>query len=378
MKKRLLYIAPQDLHKRTGGSLATLAYYNALLSLYGDCVDMMLPAEYDDGSYKNVIPVRSRSHFEAIISGSLHRYKLAVKNVLSERAQDYEACIVNGGLYAGDMMDMIHDYGIKIMVIHHNFEREYAMGNKDLFTFGGHTSYFVVKNERKAYLKADINCFLTKEDIGLFVRHYGESTAKTYLLGTFEPKDIELPQRNSHPNKVIAITGSMNSVQTMSGITDIHNNYYDVIREMCPDWNLIIAGRDPHQEVYNLQKENPDKIIVIPNPPQMDDVTSQAAIFLCPTNVGGGLKLRLMDGLRMGLPILVHKVSARGYDVFLEKPYFKVYDDRKSFTKGLTDLLTYCSSKHDNSVIQSDYLIFFSFHAGCDRMRKAIEMLKQI
>lgn len=375
--KKILYIAPHDIRKRTGGALATLAYYNALVALYGDNVDIMMPAEVCDGTIQNVIPVKSRPRIMALLSGSLHRYKNAVNTLLSEKARDYELCVINGGLYAGDMMDMIHSYGLKIIVIHHNFEREYAMDNKGLLTLGGRTSFFIVKNEKQAYQKADVNSFLTREDIELFNRHYGKSPAKTFLLGTFEPYDIELPQSMESHKKIIAITGSMNSVQTMCGISDIHNNYYDIIKDLCPDWNLVIAGRNPRQEVYNLQKENPDKIIVIPNPENMDEVTSQASIFLCPTNVGGGLKLRLMDGLRMGLPILVHKVSARGYNAFWDRPYFKIYDNRDSFKNGLNDLLKYCKDNYEPTVIQGDYLLSFSFQAGCSRMSEAMAVLME-
>lgn len=374
--KHILYIAPHDLNKRTGGALATLAYFNALVKLYGDKVDIMMPKEYDDGSFRNVIPVKSRSHIRAIISGCLHRYKVAVKQFLLKYANNYEACIINGGLYAGDMMDMIHSFGLLVMVIHHNFEREYAIDNKGLLTLGGCTSFFIVRNEKKAYQNADVNCFLTIEDINLFQEYYGQSSGKNYLLGVFEPREDDFPYNNHGASKAIVITGSMNSVQTMCGITDIHKNYYDIIREICPEWDLIIAGRDPRSQVYELQKENPDKIKVLPNPTSMDEITAQATMFLCPTNVGGGLKLRVMDGLRMGLPVLVHKVSARGYDSFVGKPYFKVYYDRVSFACGLRELKDYCANNNP-SVIQLDYYNSFSFNTGCSRMKRAMDLLLQ-
>ena len=84
---------------------------------------------------------------------------------------------------------------------------------------------------------------------------------------------------------------------------------------------------------------------------------------------------RLMDGLRMGLPILVHKVSARGYNAFWDRPYFKIYDNRDSFKNGLNDLLKYCKDNYEPTVIQGDYLLSFSFQAGCSRMSEAMAVL---
>lgn len=373
--RKILYIVHGNIKKRSGGCLAMLAYYNALISLYGDKVDIMMPAEADDGSFRNVIPVTARSHIKALLSGSLHRYKSAVRTHLKRHFEDYDLCIINGGVYAGDMMDMIHDFGLKIMVIHHNFEREYAMDNKDLLTFGGRTPFLIIRNESRAYRKADANCFLSKDDLLLFNNYYGVSSGKEHLIGVFEPFDKKLPYNSDQPQKVIAITGSMDTVQTMCGIKDIQENYYDIIRDLCPKWDLVIAGRNPCQEVYDLKALNPEYIKVIPNPPLIDNVTRPASIFLCPTNVGGGLKLRVMDGLRMGIPILVHKVSARGYDVFNEKAYFRVYENRKSFENALKDLIHYCEDGFSKEVIQNDYLIHFSFSSGCERMRHAIESL---
>lgn len=370
--KRILYIAPHNLRKRTGGSLATLAYYNALVYLNGEMVDMMMPAEFNDDTFINVIPVKKRSFFKVLLSGSLHRYKSAVNNYLMNHAKEYEMCIINGGLYAGDMMDFLHDCGLKIIVIHHNFEREYAMDNKSILTFGGLTPFLIIRNERRAYLKAEVNCFLTENDEKKFMQYYGLSSAKSYQIGVFEPYEVQLPTLSSRQKKNIVITGSMNSVQTMCGITDVHEHYYDIIRNLCPDWELVIAGRSPRHEVYNLQKENPNYIKVIPDPENMDEITAPASIFLCPTNVGGGLKLRVMDGLRMGLPVLVHRVSARGYDVFFSKPYFKIYDDRESFSKGLCELLEYISFGYERSKIQKDYLRYFSFKSGCDRIKSIV------
>ena len=371
--KKLLYLAHGNIKQRTGAGLAMLAYYNALIRNFGDKVDIMMPAEVDDGSFMNVVRVPARSHLKALLSGSLHRYKSPLRNYLKAHSRDYDMCVLNGGLYAGDMMDMIHSFGLKVMVIHHNFEREYAIDNKSILTLYGHTPYFIIKNERMAYLKADINCFLTCDDIDLFCQNYGYTSSPAHLLGVFEPDDVELPQITQKPQNIIVITGSMNSVQTMCGIVDIHTNYYDIIRELCPDWKLVIAGRNPKHEVYDLQKENPENIIVIPNPPVMDVVTNPASVFLCPTNVGGGLKLRVMDGLRMGLPVLVHKVSARGYEMFREKPYFRIYHDKDSFKRGLMDLMAYCKISFDKRRIQADYEKDFSFRIGCERMKRIIE-----
>ena len=49
--KQILFVATTNLQERNGGALATLAYYNAFRHLYGDMVDLALPAEFCQGNF---------------------------------------------------------------------------------------------------------------------------------------------------------------------------------------------------------------------------------------------------------------------------------------------------------------------------------------
>lgn len=370
--KRILFLAHVDINQKGGAGLATLAFYNAINSLYEGQVDLLLPAESAYSGTGKIIRVPSRNRLQAILSLSPHRYKGFLNKFLKENSSKYDVCVLNGGIYAGDMVDMIHRYGLKVMVIHHNFDREYYLDNKASITLHGRTGIVVEHLEKKAYTKADVNCFLTPQDQALFERFYGKSTKPSFVIQVFEPYTVKTEEPSKEIKNQIVVSGSLNTVQTITGINDIKENYYDIIRKICPQWELVLAGRNPGSVIYDFQKTNPDYIKIIPNPADMNDVTKNASIFLCPTNVGGGLKLRVMDGLRQGLPILVHSVSARGYDPFYDKEYFRIYNDKQSFYKGLSDLLELCHKGLDRAQIQREYYESFSFEAGRLRIQKAV------
>lgn len=373
--KKILYISPQDINKRYGGGLATRAYYDAVTRLFPGRVDLVMPEEYCKEKADNVIPAPSRSIVSVFASGSIHRYRSFVASHLEKHSSEYEICIINGGIYAGDMMDMIHGFGLKIMVIHHNFEREYQMDNRSLWTLRGHYAGLVVHFEKMAYRKADLNCFLTNADIELFETCYGKRD-DNYLLGVFEHADALTPNLGDvQCSSTMAISGSMNSVQTVKGILDFKNRYFSLVKQACPDLCVRIAGRSPSPEVLLFAQENDDRIKVVPNPENMDEAIKDCRIFLCPTNVGGGLKLRVMDGLRLGMPILVHEVSARGYDAFFQYPYFAVYNDEDSFAEGLKRLSSLCVDVELKKSVQQSYLSVFGFAAGVERMEKAVSIL---
>ena len=70
---------------------------------------------------------------------------------------------------------------------------------------------------------------------------------------------------------------------------------------------------------------------LIPNPEDMNKVIGSGDIYICPTRVGGGLKLRIMDGLKLGLPVITHDCSSRGYDAFYGTPYLKSFSNKEGF-----------------------------------------------
>lgn len=383
--KQILFISTVNLHVRSGGALATLAYYNAFKYLFGSKVELALPAEYCYGDYIDAIPVPRRNRlltYCTFFVGRFHRYKDFFNRLLNKDYARYDLVVMNGGFYAGDMVTMFQAYGIKVIVIHHNYEPEYHLDNKTLPTFWGVTSYFVTKNERNAYLKADMNAFLTQSDILLHQQHYGRCKKQPFLLGVFEPEScLKFPGEQStvkskNDSYNIVITGSMNSVQTVCGIIDFKSRYFSIFKRILPDWKVIIAGRNPDRKIIQFANENSDCVHIIPNPDDMDEVIAKGAIFLCPTNVGGGLKLRLMDGLRNGLAVLTHEVSARGYDTFLNQPFFQVYKDEESFANGLKILSDFVQNEHEFSQEICDiYRRSFSFEAGCERINLLLKEL---
>jgi hypothetical protein len=381
--KKILYIATNDLFVRFGGGLAVLAYYEAVKYLYDpENIDLILPQESIGNTVnkKNYFGVPRRNKIIAIISsifGNLHRFRKYVFYHLNKYPGQYKLCIINGGTYAGDMIDDIKSLEIKVVVIHHNYEREYVVDNKTLSSFWGIFPYYVIRNEKNAYYQADLNLFLTKSDMALFERQYGKCKGERAVIGTFEPFRQTLPFiEKDRRFYTMVITGGLGGYQTEYGIKYFYKNYYVLLRKEFPDIKILIAGRNPTKSIMGIAKKEVENITIIRNPENMEEIIKQGIIYYCPTNVGGGLKLRVMDGLRQGLPVLVHKVSARGYDIFFNKSYFQIYDDKESFIRGLKILLDlYYGDKIDNKQIQDDYKEYFSFDAGCNRFELSLMFL---
>lgn len=377
--KNILFITRNNPSIRNGGGLATLAFINGLHKINPNHIIIILADNCKSdklvGSYHYV----PRRHFLfriiSLLTGSLHRFTKFTIDYLNKNKDSISMCIFDGSLIAGDLIEYVNSLGIKSVTIHHNYEREYHVENKSLESFKGIFPYYIIRNEKKAYINSSLNLFLTLQDKNKFVNVYGETNGTNMLIGVYEIEDIKLVKKIEYldPSAPMIISGSMNSYQTISGIVDFNNNYFSILKEISPNSKLIITGRDPDDKIIRIAKNQSKTITIIQNPINIEEIIARGCIYICPTNIGGGLKLRLMDGLKVGLPILVHETSARGYDLLYNKPWFKIYNNKETFKSGLSELIDGIKQHKWTSLeIQNSYIEYFSFNAGVDRLKKCL------
>lgn len=380
--KKVLFLATNDFNRFGGGGQAIRAYLDSTLEIFGkDKVDVMVGTEYvmlDEYEDLNFIHVCKRNALISrleVLCGYLDRWVTPLIKYLKKHRNEYDLVIINSGRM-GVAVPSIKNLGLKVVTIHHNEEVEYCMDNKHLTTFGGRWDYLVRHAQCLAYKYSDINFFLTQRDCELLHFMYGENRKVNEIIGVYDYRTAAVIAPLQKGKEFhIGITGSLGNYQTTHGIMDIKNNYWDILMNLIPNLKLIMTGRDPSSEIMRFGNEHRDIITVVSSPQNIISVIQKASIYLSPTDIGGGLKLRAMDGLKSGMPVLAHKVSARGYDMFLGKPYFRVYHDRYSFKQGLSDILKFVSgaSVQDRVTICQDFYKFFSYQAGTERVKKVLK-----
>ena len=203
---------------------------------------------------------------------------------------------------------------------------------------------------------------------------YGPTVSNNILIGCYDFKDASTVKlSNSKAIYNIVISGTLANYQTVSGILDIYNRYLSIITNIIPRVKILLTGRAPSQEILDIVIKHSNIFSVVSSPIDILTEVQKGSIYLCPTNIGSGLKLRVMDGLKCGLPVLVHSISARGYDYFFNKPYFFVYKDEQSFTNGLNQIMQYLEKEQNSKeTIMNDYYNFFGYSNGKVRLQKAL------
>jgi glycosyltransferase involved in cell wall biosynthesis len=229
-----------------------------------------------------------------------------------------------------------------------------------------------IRGEREAVRGSDLNLVLSVQDRDLLRKRYDpQGQARIEVQGGFEYKDRPMPVR---PEKIVedpvfVVTGNLGARQTLDSLLPWLDDYWPLIRKRVPESRLIAAGKNPGKVLQDRLKALGAECVA--NPSDMDGIVTRGRYYVCPASMGGGVKLRVMDGLRAGLPVLVHRVSARGYETFENRSLF-VYDSPDSFRTALEDLL---SCTVDPSMVLEMYTSSYSFRSGVLRLSSFLRFL---
>lgn len=377
---KILYILKHNPWGIGGGCYACRNYLELFSEIFKDAhFDVLICDEYlknvklTDFANCRFIPVVPRSRFGKYMSpltGVLHRHNDVAKQIIAEN--DYDYCIFDHNSIAGSLVDDCRKAGIKTIVLNHNCEQEYFRDNnsriKNLLLLP-----VVRMNERHSYKECDYNIFLTEEDEATFKKLYGSSETKCIVGGCFLRKGEKINVEDDRPfdkeNPKIVISGTMGNVQNLDGINYFLDELYRFIPE---NISVVLTGRNPSGELKEKVAQY-NNVRIIENPENILDIVGQCDIFVCPTRLGGGMKLRIIDGLRCGLPVIAHKVSARGYKHFMREGMMRQYDSPEEF-KGCLERTVgdINSGRADRNKIKKEAEKFFCFDSAAERIKDFI------
>lgn len=375
---KTLFITFSYLTGNGGGIYASRTHIN-LFSHLSEEITLMYPSlcgEEPEGIYGNkmhlvpIIDKRTRIRkFVDLCFGKIHRFFLD-KTFFDP--QKFDTVVFDSSVVSACLIKNFRKVGIKTITIHHNYQIEYLKGDCPWYLLPQSLLWTWVY-EKQAVNNSDLNLTLTTQDVELLKIHYSKS-AKFEVLGVFEyrPRSIETVDDCERGHRYV-ITGGLGSVQTETSILRWLKEYYPILKREDPEMTLTIAGSNP--SVFLITAIKNEGIKIIPSPNEMRPILEHSDYYICPIDCGGGLKLRNMDGLKYGLPVLTHIVSARGYEKMQDNGLVISYYDSDSFEKGLRQLLKIKESRAD---IQKAYWQLYQFDEGVRKLESILRAVKII
>ena len=123
-----------------------------------------------------------------------------------------------------------------------------------------------------------------------------------------------LPVKLSTESKIIISIATMSWPPNIDSILYFAKEIYPLVKELIPDAGFIIAGSKPPESISNLSRQDPS-IIVTGYVPDIKKMAEKAAIMVVPLRSGSGMRVKVINALAMGLPIVSTTIGCEGIGV---------------------------------------------------------------
>lgn len=194
----------------------------------------------------------------------------------------------------------------RVFTIVHNVEYDYYKFN--FHGILGKLKHIAIQNIESRILKLQNNklIFFHQEDIDKISERYNYDDFKRYILPVcIKETNLKLEEKK---NRQLLFVGSLDIKYNHDGII----NFIKICMGELSDFHLIIAGRNPKDELQELVAKYPN-IELFENPQAIEPFFIKRSIFLNPDMSGSGMKLKVAEALSFALPIVSTKLGANGY-----------------------------------------------------------------
>jgi sugar transferase (PEP-CTERM/EpsH1 system associated) len=210
-----------------------------------------------------------------------------------------------------------------------------AARNPILKLCGWRESQVTARVERKYVRLADHVLTVSEEDRRYFRRLTDPSKITTIPTGV----DLEyfLPDNEEGQTNTLVFTGSMDWLPNEDAMIFFAREILPHVRRRVPGVSVLIVGRRPSPKIRALETSAPG-LRVTGTVEDVRPYIRQGAVFIVPTRVGSGTRLKIFEAMAMGRPVVSTSVGAEGLPVEHGKNIL-VADSAEGFAEAVVGLL---------------------------------------
>jgi glycosyltransferase involved in cell wall biosynthesis len=164
--------------------------------------------------------------------------------------------------------------------------------------------------ERKAARAADLTLTVTEQDRRLLQRLSGAEKVR-YL-----PRAVNveaLPPPRERDRATVLFLGSYRHQPNVDAALTIVNDIAPLVWSVDPTVRFVIAGPNPPEPVVNAGRRD-QRIMVTGFVDDPDALLRTATVFLAPLRFGGGVKVKLLHAMSLGVPVVSTSIGVEGIE----------------------------------------------------------------
>lgn len=132
--------------------------------------------------------------------------------------------------------------------------------------------------------------------------------------------------------------GTLHYPPNADGIRWFVHDVLPLIQEQAPSVTLTIIGKNPPTDLIRAAQSSGGRVSITGYVPDLDPYMEKAAVFVVPVRSGGGMRVRILEGLARGLPMVTTTVGLEGIQARAGKEVL-VADSAKEFAQAVVNLI---------------------------------------
>ncbi len=135
----------------------------------------------------------------------------------------------------------------------------------------------------------------------------------------------------------VVFTGSLDWHPNLDGLTYFVREIYPHLRRHRPEDAITIVGRHPSPMLKNLASSLAG-VVLRADVPEIQPFLHAARVMMVPLRIGGGSRLKILEAMASGLPVVSTSKGAEGLAV-VDGESIIIRDDPAAFAAAVTELL---------------------------------------
>lgn len=296
----------------------------------------------------------------------------AVAKLVEERLKTGlpDAVFVDGWLMAQYLPDWFS--GLKIL---HEHNAEYRLWQREAAERGGGVTGLFLRREAKrvrAYEGAILDRFdavfaVSEDDRRSLAAVGGDSRRFDILPNIPDPALLALPSLSFAASEpLLFYFGTLSWQPNIDGLERLITHILPAVIKQIPETSLSIAGRDAPPSIVKLAAETP-AVDLIGAVDDAEEIYQRARVFVEATKTGGGTRLKVLNALARGLPVVASSQAAQGLDVVAGDHLLVAHSDRE-LVDSIVLLMTGAArwrvlSENGRALIRGKYTAEIAFRA---------------
>jgi glycosyltransferase involved in cell wall biosynthesis len=130
---------------------------------------------------------------------------------------------------------------------------------------------------------------------------------------TVDTEDVQPIERQPDPAQLLTL-GTLHYAPNADGIRWFLRDVLPLIRQAVPRAHVVVAGKNPPADLLRQAADNPDVVQVAGYVPDLTPLLRRTAVMIVPVLAGSGMRVRILEGLARGMPIVTTSIGLEGIE----------------------------------------------------------------